>query len=215
VEQFTRELMPLITAGPPGTTGYAEGRPWIHPIFRYWPCLIERERVTAVVVSLESDVDQHNGVQTPLQFATSATANPMNAPVAAEPIALRPVMNFPTAPIPAGFKPETDQSSRATPQRLADIAYTRSGDKGINANIGVIARDPNGYDFLYHQITADRVAAYLGVDAVRVTRYEFPNLAALNFIVRGILSNLLRVDAQGKTLGQVLLNMPLNGKPTH
>jgi len=27
VEQFSRELMPLITAGPQGTTGYAEGRP--------------------------------------------------------------------------------------------------------------------------------------------------------------------------------------------
>lgn len=27
VEQFTRELMPLVTAGPQGTTGYAEGRP--------------------------------------------------------------------------------------------------------------------------------------------------------------------------------------------
>ncbi len=42
VERFSRELMPLITAGPPGTTGYADGRPKVHPIFRYWPCLIER-----------------------------------------------------------------------------------------------------------------------------------------------------------------------------
>ncbi len=42
VERFSRELMPLITAGPPGTTGYAEGRPKVHAIFRYWPCLIDR-----------------------------------------------------------------------------------------------------------------------------------------------------------------------------
>lgn len=45
VERFSKEMMPLITAGPPGTTGYAEGRPKVHPVFRYWPCLIEREKV--------------------------------------------------------------------------------------------------------------------------------------------------------------------------
>ena len=42
VERFSRELMPLVTAGPPGTTGYAEGRPAVHPLFRFWPCLIGR-----------------------------------------------------------------------------------------------------------------------------------------------------------------------------
>jgi len=45
VERFSKEMMPLITAGPPGTTGYAEGRPKVHPVFRYWPCLIDREKV--------------------------------------------------------------------------------------------------------------------------------------------------------------------------
>jgi len=37
VEGFTLELMPLITAGPPGTTGYGEGRPRVHPLFRSGP----------------------------------------------------------------------------------------------------------------------------------------------------------------------------------
>ena len=56
----------------------------------------------------------------------------------------------------------------------------------------------------------ERVAAFLGLeDSSNVIRYELPNLGALNFIVRGILANTLRVDAQGKTLGQVLLNFPL------
>ncbi|MBM4077281.1 MAG: DUF1446 domain-containing protein, partial [Planctomycetes bacterium] len=35
VEQFTREMIPLVTAGPQGTTGYAEGRPRVHEVFRY------------------------------------------------------------------------------------------------------------------------------------------------------------------------------------
>jgi hypothetical protein len=57
VERFSKELMPLITAGPPGTTGYAEGRPKVHPVFRYWPCLIEREKVEPRVRLISSGRD--------------------------------------------------------------------------------------------------------------------------------------------------------------
>ncbi|HSV14585.1 MAG TPA: acyclic terpene utilization AtuA family protein [Tepidisphaeraceae bacterium] len=45
VERFTRELMPLISAGPQGITGYAEGRPVVREVFGYWPTLIARQRV--------------------------------------------------------------------------------------------------------------------------------------------------------------------------
>lgn len=49
VERFTRELTPLITAGPQGLTGYGEGRPVVHEQFGYWPTLIDRAAVTARV----------------------------------------------------------------------------------------------------------------------------------------------------------------------
>lgn len=45
VERFTRELAPLVTSGPQGLTGYASGRPPVHPVFAYWPCLILRSHV--------------------------------------------------------------------------------------------------------------------------------------------------------------------------
>ena len=45
VERFAKEMSPLITSGPPGVTGYAAGRPRVHPVFGYWPCLIDKERV--------------------------------------------------------------------------------------------------------------------------------------------------------------------------
>jgi len=45
VEHFTKQMIPLVTAGPQGTTGYAEGRPTVREAFAYWPCLIEREAV--------------------------------------------------------------------------------------------------------------------------------------------------------------------------
>lgn len=45
IERFAKEIAPLVTSGPQGTTGYAGGRPRPTPVFGYWPCLIERERV--------------------------------------------------------------------------------------------------------------------------------------------------------------------------
>ena len=54
VERFSHELMPLITSGPAGITGYAEGRPRVHPVFRYWPCLIDRQDVKPIVAIVKS-----------------------------------------------------------------------------------------------------------------------------------------------------------------
>lgn len=98
--------------------------------------------------------------------------------------------------------------------RLGEIAYARSGDKGSSANVGVIANTPDGFDFLRGFLKATRVEKFfkpLGVG--KVVRYELPNLGAFNFILPGVLaggaSRSLRIDAQGKTLGQALLEMKL------
>ena len=53
VEYFTRQIVPLVTSGPPGTTGYAEGRPRVHESIGYWPTLIPRDLVTPNVEILE------------------------------------------------------------------------------------------------------------------------------------------------------------------
>lgn len=49
IEQFTREIAPLVTWGPQGVTGYASGRPKVLPVFGYWPCLIDRSLVQPTV----------------------------------------------------------------------------------------------------------------------------------------------------------------------
>lgn len=53
VDRFTRELMPLISAGPQGITGYSEGRPVVREVFGYWPTLIKRSHVRSTVEILE------------------------------------------------------------------------------------------------------------------------------------------------------------------
>src|SRR6476659_8238789 len=99
--------------------------------------------------------------------------------------------------------------------RLGDIAHARSGDKGSSANVGVIAYTPDGYDVLREQLTAERVEAFFTPMGVgKVVLYQLPNLGALNFILPGILngggSTNLRIDAQGKALGQALLELSLD-----
>ena len=104
-------------------------------------------------------------------------------------------------------------------RRLIDIAIARSGDKGGSANIGVIARTPDDWPTLQRVLTADAVANWFDdPEPTKVERFELPNLHALNFLLHGILtdgdtlgggSTSLRVDAQGKTLGQRLLLMPI------
>jgi len=99
--------------------------------------------------------------------------------------------------------------------RLGDVAHARSGDKGSSANVGVIAYTPAGYSFLERVLTADQVAEYFKpLGPTNVTRYELPNLGALNFVLEGVLagggSRSLRVDAQGKALGQAILEMSLS-----
>lgn len=49
VIRFTKELSPLITSGPPGITGFSEGRPRVRDIVAYWPALIKKENVSTSV----------------------------------------------------------------------------------------------------------------------------------------------------------------------
>lgn len=98
--------------------------------------------------------------------------------------------------------------------KLAEIAYARSGDKGNSANIGVIAYHPADYSLLLEQVTASKVAEFFSsLEPKDVKRYELPNLWALNFVLEGVLaggaSRSLRLDSQGKALGQAILEMAI------
>ena len=98
--------------------------------------------------------------------------------------------------------------------QLKEIAHARSGDKGDNANIGLIALKPEHYPVLVREVTADRVKQHFaGLCAGEVERYELPNLNALNFVLHAALDGggtlSLRTDSQGKTYGAALLRMEI------
>lgn len=97
---------------------------------------------------------------------------------------------------------------------LYEVAHARSGDKGMHANIGVIAYTQEGFKWLENRLTEEHVKNYFAPYPVsHVKRYVLPHLLAFNFVLFHILgeggSRSLRVDSQGKALGQILLEMPL------
>lgn len=98
--------------------------------------------------------------------------------------------------------------------QLHEIAHARTGDKGDTSNISLIAYDEADWPALRDRITPARVAAHFGTfPAQSVTRYELPQLQALNFVIRGALTGgvtrSLAQDAHGKCLASVLLTMEL------
>jgi len=99
--------------------------------------------------------------------------------------------------------------------KLSEMAYARSGDKGDASNVGIVAYNKHGYDLLKNVLTADRVKKHFSaICKGAVTRYEVPNLLALNFILHDSLggggSESLKTDAQGKTHGLGLLQMEID-----
>ena len=191
VEKFARELMPLVTAGAQGTTGYAEGRPKVHSVFRYWPCLIENDRAPYRLEFITSS-----------DGAANATATSQVWP--------------PAKPVPASLN-LSDGLVKAPARMegrlptLADRAFGRSGDKGTGANIGILAKSDQDFAWLKEWLTAEKVQAYfapIGIESV--TRVEFAALKGFNFLIRGILRRGIRNDAQGKALAQALLAMRID-----
>ncbi len=98
--------------------------------------------------------------------------------------------------------------------KLRALASARSGDKGNHANIGVVAQTAAVYEFLRGALTAERVAEFFkDLGATRVQRFELPRVGALNFVLYNALaggaSQSLRIDTQGKLLGEAILDLEL------
>ena len=49
VDRFGMEIVPLVTSGPPGVTGFAGGRPKATDIVGYWPALLDKTTVKTKV----------------------------------------------------------------------------------------------------------------------------------------------------------------------
>jgi hypothetical protein len=166
----------------------------------YWPTLVPPDAVEQVVVlpGGERRVVPHTaatgGAGTADGEAGTAAATRASAPAspAAAGAAAPQAVAGPTVRVPLGR-----------------IAGARSGDKGGNANVGLWVRDPAAFGWLRGELTVARIRALLPEAAgLEIRRYELPNLAALNFVIVGLLGRGVaasaRPDPQAKGLGEYL-----------
>ena len=96
--------------------------------------------------------------------------------------------------------------------KLGSFAFARSGDKGDGSNVGVFVSNAKDYEVIRAQLTVERVKRHFhAICKGEVTRFEAPNMLALNFLLRDSLggggSESLKTDAQGKTHGLALLEI--------
>jgi len=54
IDRFGSELVPLVTSGPPGVTGFAGGRPKAAEIIGFWPALVTKDKIQTRVSVFES-----------------------------------------------------------------------------------------------------------------------------------------------------------------
>ncbi len=82
--------------------------------------------------------------------------------------------------------------------RPGEISYARSGDKGSSANIFVFASDDRQYDWLRQRLNEKVVEDFFAPLGVKkVTRYEVPNLCAINFVFDGVFWPKAAADRSG------------------
>ena len=98
--------------------------------------------------------------------------------------------------------------------KLRDLAHSRAGDKGNTANVSVIAFRQEDYLHLVRHVTAEVVKAHFGpIVKGAVTRYELPNIGALNFVLQealgGGVTRSLGLDPHGKCLSSLILEMDI------
>lgn len=148
----------------------------------YWPALISSDKIVERV-----HIDHKTLKILPTQQLEHA-----------DPVVTKPSIT--SVPVPNGARQSV---------ALGRIYGARSGDKGGSANVGLWANSAEAYAFLESYLSVDEFKKLLpDLRDYDITRYELPNIFAVNFLVKDILgqgvSSSTRMDGQGKTLGEYI-----------
>ena len=188
VEFFAREYVGTGLSMSTGRCGLEGGRPSVSPVVRLFSFLIDKADV------------------------------PIRVRIDGEPVPLPPL--FDGRPTVVGTPPNEPSVDETPTGRLINVplicvAVARSGDKGNDANIGVMARDPKFLPAIRASLSTNVVQNFFdhflegGVE-----RYDLPGMHAVNFVLRKSLggggTSSVRLDVQAKTYAQLLLSIPVS-----
>ncbi|CAL1541216.1 unnamed protein product [Lymnaea stagnalis] len=208
LEFFSREIAPAGTGMAPGLCGIIGGRPKISPVLKLFSFLYPKNNFK-ITIEMNGEVVDYNQPNVPTaEYLTRAypasDSNGNGANTSCRDIEL----------------PKGDCS-----YRLEELAFTRSGDKGNDCNIGVISRHPVYLPFIRSQLTAEAVESFFtsyfkdtpASTKNKVQRFDVPGVGGLNFLLKGSLGGggiaSLRSDPQGKAMGQELLDFRIENVP--
>ena len=205
LEIFAREIAPAGTGMAPGLTHLVGGRPKVSPVLKLFSYLYPRDKIDIEIHMNGEFVEKFN--QPPIELAKVDSESDKNAGL----------QFSPTHPLLKNLS----KGSCTFP--LGALAYTRSGDKGNDANIGVVCKNPGFYPFIKEALTEKAVANYFShvfenqEEPMKVKRYELPGISAFNFVLKNSLGGggvaSLRSDPQGKGYGQMLLDFKVKNVP--
>jgi hypothetical protein len=186
-ELFSREFVGSGLSMATGRCSLAAGRPSVSPVVRLYSFLIGKQQVP-VSVSVDGNPVPYKAPRIP---ASKESARPS---------ALQTV-----SALPPGGRVEVP---------LVKLAVARSGDKGNDANIGVIARRVEYLPAIRAVLTAAAVKKYFAHYAEgSVERYDLPGIHGLNFVLHDSLggggTSSPYLDTQAKTYAQLLLAFPV------
>jgi hypothetical protein len=181
-----KELTGHGLAAPPGLSGFAGSRPSPSPIVRLFSFLAKKADVPIRLVVEDQEISL--GVET----GTAFDPKQIQRPAAPTTLPDRDLVEVP----------------------LVRLAFARSGDKGDNANIGVLPREIVYAPWIWSKLTeaevARRFAHYL---KGHVERFYLPGTGAINFLLHNVLGGggvaSLRNDPQAKGYSQILLQTPI------
>jgi len=186
LELMLREFTSTGTSMAPGISGMGGNRPKVSPVVRLFSCLVPKSEVQPVLATEDRKV----------HVPGARTGKFKVQPVVREPA-----------------KHTADGPKMDVP--LIALAWARSGDKGDNANIGVIARLPEYLPFIREGLTTDVVRdMFRHYSNGPVERFELPGIQAVNFLLHAVLGGggtaSLRNDPQAKSYAQILLHHPIS-----
>jgi hypothetical protein len=181
-----KELTGHGLAAPPGLSGFAGSRPAPSPVVRLFSFLAPK---AGVPIRLLMDGEE---------TALGAEAGEL----------------FDAATIKRPTPPAAPTATDLVEVQLVRLAFARSGDKGDNANIGILPRSPEYAPWIWAKLTeaevSRRFAHYL---KGRVERFYMPGTGAVNFLLHNVLGGggvaSLRNDPQAKGYSQILLQTPI------
>jgi hypothetical protein len=190
LEIFSREFLTCATSMAQGITGFAAGRPKVRPIFRHHSFYLDRALVNANV--------EFEGKR----LKPESLTHDFSPDIAETDHGLSGGAGGPAPPSWSSTVP------------LISLAYGRSGDKGDDANIGVIARRAEYLPHIRAALTEQAVRQWFAhLVAGPVRRFDWPALPGFNFILEHGLGGggtaSLRKDPQGKTYAQILMEFPV------